>query len=318
MLIRMSKVKFLRCKQGIVEEHDDYKLFYGDWGDDFSCTISWKEQSLEANFLPRWTLLNHEGEFDEQHEFREIPWHEDIESRDESDRPQQYMVLVPELDWCTDTSIAKDYIYSIPENVRVLAGPFGEAQWLALETMHQVPEFVGRLKAEIQEFGPSALISYWLMQRAFNEPKSRRIEISLEYFTRTRRDALVHAAYMGWAPSKKELNILKWYRCSRPKFETYWHLFRCFRHAGKIDVLSTMSNLSPSQIRWIEEAPAWLSSPNVLEVVRESELGLGLHQWAPEIAAYLSTLTIRERDAKLAGIRTYEDLRLLSIESVTP
>ena len=79
-----------------------------------------------------------------------------------------------------------------------------------------------------------------------------------------------------------------------------------------------MSNLSPSQIRWIEEAPAWLSSPNVLEVVRESELGLGLHQWAPEIAAYLSTLTIRERDAKLAGIRTYEDLRLLSIESVTP
>lgn len=315
MIVHMSKVKFLNTNGGMIEEHGDYRLFYVNWEDDFRCAIHWKDQCLEINYLPRWTLLNQQGEFDDRHEFREIPWYEEIEGRNDGEEPQQYMVLGSELDWQTDTKLANDYVSCIPENVRVLSGPFGEAQWLALEAMHQEPEFVDLLRAELQDFGPSALISYWLLQRAFNEPKSRRIEISLEYFTRTRRDALVHAAYMGWAPSKKELDILKRYRCNRPKFANYWHLLRCFRHSDKVDVLSTMSDLSSRLIRWIEEAPAWLCPPNILEVVREQELDLGLHEWVPEIAAYLSTLTTRERDARLARIRTYEDLRLLWIDS---
>ena len=318
MIVHMSKVKFLSTNGGMVEEHGDYRLFYGNWRGNFKCTIYWKERCLEADFLPRWTLLNHKGEFDEPSKFREIPWYENIEGRDESDKPQQYTVLGPELDWRTDTRIATDYISNIPENVRALAGPFGEAQWLALETMHKAPEFVNRLDAEVQDFGPGALISYWLMQRVFNEPKSRRMELSLEYFSRTRRDALVHVAYMGWTPSKKELDILKKYRCNRPKFEDYWHLLRCFRHADKIDVLSSSTELSPNVIRWIEEAPAWLSPTNVLEVVSKPDLGRGLHEWTPKIATYLSSLPAHERDAKLAHIQTYDDLQQLAIEAKSP
>ena len=102
MLMHMSKVSYAETNGDLIEAHGDYRILHGDRQGDFRCAIIWKERCLDPDFLPQWTLLGSDGEFDDQNQLRQIPWFDDIESREQSDEAQNHMVLGPELTWATD------------------------------------------------------------------------------------------------------------------------------------------------------------------------------------------------------------------------
>jgi hypothetical protein len=146
---RAAMVRFELHKHALIEERGDVTTIYGRWDRIFGC---WRDAPATGPvaYQPRRPILSAVGPG--------------------SARPHQSW------DWGQAPAVG-EFLALIPSRVRDLAAPFADQQWLLLEAMWRIPEFIKFTHGELLFIGPGFIGMALVLGRCASLPLQDRLAL---------------------------------------------------------------------------------------------------------------------------------------------
>lgn len=229
--------------QCFIEKRDEHLLIYGSWQDQFACWKSDIHLRFFQPMVPSWALFDY------------------VDSNHALPMPALKIQKHPEsnLDF-------SDFVTAIPPNIRTLVLPMGPYQWLGLDAIYHVPEFMQFIEQEQEHVGFGFLIGAFILGNALEKPLLER-KILYNKIRETSRETLL-SMFLDLPCKKRFIRILNHIPVTQLSKESIWILYHVSTSLKLYTCAHTIPNLDifPLSLAYYE-LPEWLMIPSVLQAL---------------------------------------------------
>jgi hypothetical protein len=242
-------------KGTLLEEIDSRRYVYGLWDKMFGCWEIDTESHASREFVPSWVPLNSRG-----------IWRDHLEIRFEN-APKDGWLLSPK--WRYEANAAFAGLFSsIPGRIRSVVAPLARYQWLALDMIWQVPEFVHFLDEEIFNGTQQYVFACLALSKANRLSRSKRRELAKAIMTSKRSQLL---SQLSTVPCTKKTIRLLYKLGNRPcSPNTYQTLIEFACHDPCSKSLQHISHIEPHALGLIGEFPKGFLTENLTRIIFEA------------------------------------------------
>lgn len=258
----MKSVRFIEDTGELVEIGKGECIRFGAWEGAFDCTVTRNGEQLElvmpAEFVPDWPLFGLDSDRTFLH--RPATGEEAVEIWS-GDGPLKDMVVAWDNPFRegNGADALSAFLKTIPESVRSVAAPFGEAQWFIMEAVHDGgSHLVSHIRQELREHGPNWLFAFVAERFIRWREKADRAQIVRDFFSLPEKDRL-------------DSHLARLIDCTQlelPNFNDYEVLVSLAYSARAFDEVCAAGRIGEPAIMWVRRAKECCVR-EVLQIVEE-------------------------------------------------